>query len=310
MIGPDLLGWAGPHVHTDRPSESGADIAVLMGDGRFDINVADFRRELWSVRETVEDLLNEEDEDLVREGTAYYRHFRVAFPVGSLDISDVGEIEYSTRTVVTLCIGLTKFFKAMTVMVQSELHACATPTEVVRKCAELATYKYPSELLKWGMYWRGMKLRIVLRQRIEIIAAKPKPEEPYIGLLPAKRHREFGPTGDLQGDTPFRAVVEAHTREDYGYSGYSFEVPENTFLIRAFSEYEQTMGRTLIGSYDLLKRFSEATGRAMMPDAIFFICTAGDSLEEWVDGEVFSVPELAELIEPKSMTGMGWWNWI
>lgn len=288
-VGPEVVGWAAPYKASTSRKIIRADITVLMGDGRFDLNVDKLPARLmgpshnWDGHYITEELIY----------FLYYgQSFRLRVPDDSLSVSGAGEIVYSQRTRETLNIGLSKLFNAFRFMVQSDLHALTTPTDVVRKYAELDAYGYPKSFLR-QMTWRGKPL-CLLPQESQMLVRVVKD-----GLTTATPggdrylHVGLGKLRTLMNSTPFSSFVEWQVRPHYG--GYRTQ-PKNVFFIRASTSEEYETALTIFQSPTLLKKYSVGAGHPDIPDATFFLARAGDPLEDWVDGEVVGVGEMTNLL--------------
>lgn len=276
QIGPETVGWLGPHLPLEQDYLQ-AEIRVLIGERTIDLNVFALSLALIGGRAF-------EDMKIVTRMIDYHRRFAIRVPVGSLDSEPGSVIVYSPRTLETLHTVLNKLFVAVSFIVQADLHKCKTPVEVVRKCAELDAYGYPYVLWKQFM-WRGILLDNLLRNtemKVRVLNNDPTSTEdnPYdnnlerITRLPKASH--------------FGSFVSWQTRNGYDISR---TVPENVFLIRTSSQEEYEEGRQLLQDDASLINFLTSTEGEEIKDATFFMCPAGNPLEEWVDGKVLTVED-------------------
>lgn len=286
-VGPETLGWMGPNkplVGVKRTTY--ADLAVLMGDGQFEVSPLEMAQIAYK---------SESPESVTTAMMLKYnRKFAVHVPTGSLDISDTGEIVYSERSKDALYTASTKLFCAVMDRIQSELNAEETPVGVVRKCAELMLHGY-STYFFIRLSWRGTQLNELLRDSEMLVCVTSKDDViPLVSTSDRYRYMGFGKIRNLHASTPFSSFVDWQMRTHFDNGN---TVPSNVFLIRASSTEELKQGTYICKSDSLLKKFLAVTGRANISDATFFLTPVGDPLEEWIDGEVLSVKELAGLIE-------------
>lgn len=272
QIGPETVGWIGPHAEKMHPDLAEAQIRVFTGDETINLNLFALCLALISG--------GFENTDIVTKMINYTRRFAVRVPVGSLDSEPGSVISYTPRTTENLHTALHKLFSAASRMIQADLHKCNTPIEVVRKCAELDAHGYPHEL--WEDFtWRGILLddlfqRTKMKVRVlKNYAPLPEGRNPYHNI-------DFGALRLLPYCSYFGSFVSWQTRNGYDVSRTA---PENVFLIRATSPAEYEEGRQLLQEDTSLTNLLAARKREGVKDATFFLCPAGDPLEEWVDGE-------------------------
>lgn len=279
QVGTETVGWIGPEKQPIYRGFVQARITVLMGDGHYSLNATDL------AVATLQHAAHGEEQQSVNGLLYYSRCFRARVPDASLDLSDVGEVVYSERSIETLNTVLRKLFSATNFEVQSNLHS-ETPVGVVRKFAELTSYGYP-KLFLGEMTWRGKSLNCLLQDTealVRVIKTEGTTATPN-----GDRYKDAGLAIRTFADsTPFRSFVEWQTRTHYSSSR---KTPENVFLIRASTPQEYAIGRNILQSERLLKSFMKLRSERTS-DATFFLVRADDPLEEWVDGEVLSVKKL------------------
>lgn len=286
-IGPETAGWTGPNITVKHTTSMPAKITAFMGDEGFSLNLQELGL-AWLGERDPSDKAN------VFDWMGYSKHFAVRVPIGSLDIDDRGNVEYSQKSTDILFVMLERLFSALPFEVQAELHKCETPVEVVRKYAELQAHSYPFQVGE--LQWRGLVLNDLVEStatmRVRVVDNYPMPERqnPY-------RTVGRGNIKALSRIADFGAFVSWQTRNAYVRVGFGPKIratPNNVFLIRASSQEEYEEGQKLLEDEVLIWDVLKAKGRTSVRDASFFICPAGDPLEEWVDGEALTVKDIAE----------------
>lgn len=284
QIGPEIVGWVGPHDTVKYQNFVQAEITVFSGDQKIDLNITALGIALLSI----EAYANIEN---VMRMLYYSRRFAIRIPEGSLEDVPGSVITYSPRTTETLHTALDKLFSAVSFMVQAELHECESPVKVVRKYATLDAHGYPSQLLG-ELTWRGLLLNDLLtntelKARVVDYDSTPVRKAQY-------RNGNLGSIQMVPDCSEFGSFVSWQTRSNFNYTR---AVPENVFLLLASSQEEYEQGKQLLQDETSLTRFLTTVEHKEITDATFFVCPAGDPLEEWVDGEVLSVEDFLLLLQ-------------
>lgn len=280
-VGPVTVGWVGPYIPVRSKSYIQAHITAFMGFKSFRLNIVELGLALFDI----DGFWN--NTDIVARMIYSSRRFAIRLPVGSLDLDDRGNIIYSKRSTETLHAALDRLFSAVICEVQAELHTCETPIEVVRKFAEFGAYGYPYEQCE-DLRWRGLLLDNLLA-RTEMLVRVVE-DVPVSVNRNTYRHAGLGKIRMLPRTSKFGSFVSWQTRSDYDHTRVT---PEDVFLIRASSQEEYEQGQQLLQDEVLLWDFLIANGFWSAQDASFFLCPAGDPLEEWVDGTVLTVKDFS-----------------
>lgn len=294
-VGPSVVGWAGSYLNVPPPNSPVlvSDINILLGDRILPLDFLEFDK-----MSMMRDNDNDDDSGIIIHKFGFYaRRFAVRVPVGSLDLTDKGEIDFSERSWDTLRTSLRNLFSALKAAIQAELHT-RSPVEVIRKLVELQSYGYPMAYynkLSWRgahppMTTKGSEMQtVVIRESSDLALPKGKSLRNLLDADFALPNGEYIPK---LSDTSFSLFVNLQSRTSYlrPTSGVPLMAPENVFLIRASSNLEQERAEQLLLDRALLLAFLSAVKPGAM-EASIFLCVKGDPLEEWVDGEVLSARE-------------------
>lgn len=299
-VGPSVVGWAGSYLDPlPNTPVLISDINILLGERMLPLDFLEL--------DQISMMRRDDDGDdrgvLIHKFGFYARRFVVRVPVGSLDLTDGGEIDFSERSWDTLMTSLYNLFSALRASIQAELHTFS-PVEVIRKLVELQSYGYPMSDYN-RLSWRG---------------ASPPMETKGSGMqaVVIREGGDFGPpngkflTNLLDSDfalpngkylpricdTSFSMFVNLQSRSSYlrPKSGVPLIAPENVFLIKAFSDAEQERTERLLLNHHLLLVFLSNV-QPVATEVSIFLCMEGDPLEEWVDGEVVSAREFLKWAE-------------
>lgn len=281
-VGPETVGWVGPNIPVQSKDGLQAKITVRMGEEDFSLNASELGV-IWMMVDSI-------DTDITPWITCYSKHLRIRMPVDSLEMNDIGFLAFSKHSAEVWHAALSRLFSAIAFEVQSELHALETPIEVVGKCAELYAYGYPFQHCE-ELNWRGQVLDELFDSsdmRVLVVnnALTPMKRNPY-------PYTGRGPNETRSAISGFGSFVSWQTRNGSDLTRTS---PENVFLICAASLEEFEQGQLPMQDETLMTSFLTDNGRADVLEATFFLCLAGDPLEEWVDGERFSGREFLDWV--------------
>lgn len=212
-------------------------------------------------------------------------HVILNLPSGSLDVPTFPGIygEHSTKT---LLAALFNHFQLLQPHIQSVLNhkTRAEAREIILMLA-LDNYGWRNLLM---LSWQGSILNDLLdRSGISyFMSYSQKLSEPLIYQL-----------GEGAKNSQFDFFLRMQAVEVYQAKGRILRkyVPGNTFFVKAESEAELTLGRTLFNE-TYLDRFLEGIGDDADPeiDRIFFFGLADSCLADWIIGKTITVSELHE----------------
>lgn len=299
-VGPHVLGWVGSYLNDVAPVLT-SDMNILMGNTVIPLDFLEFDRA------SIETGRNGDDTGILIHRFGFYaRRFVIPVPVGSLDMTAEGEIEFSDLSWDTLRTSLHNFFSALIHAVQAELNTLP-PAKVVRKLVELQSYGYPMSSYN-KLSWRGATPPMTTygsEMQTVVIKENTNSAPPrrifLLGLLDADFALPNGEYLPKLCDISFNAFVNLQSRSSFlrPKGGVPLMAPENVFLIRASSDHEREKAEQLLLNRDLLSAFLRDV-RPGAQEASVFLCTEGDTLEEWVDGDVLSARDFLRWAEGSS----------
>lgn len=287
QVGPTVVGWVGPTLASQPRRGHEPNITVRMGDREYRMSVGDFESDFISGGTLPQQGLKQIEEEFNEMNMLGYRkYFAIPVPVGSLDITSSGMIEYTVRSGETLMAALKNFFNALAVEVQADLHT-KTPVEVVRKFAELISCNYP--ILDNNLTWRGMLLNDVPQQRTTMkvkVIRQPFLNARYDGFFEVQELASTHISESLRAGE-FGSFVDWQVRSEIKSSR---DYPKDVIHIRAASREEYVLAEQLFRNGRFLAQYYISNSIEPL-DASFFLSMAGDPLEEWLDGKTISMDE-------------------
>lgn len=302
-VGPTLVGWIGPRAISQSTfgSYKPPYVLVIMEDAEYQMSVEDFEQHCIKELDCASRLENQVDDEFsaLMNMLIYRKQFAVPVPVGSLDITDSGEIDYTLRSIATLTGVMPNFFNALAAEVQADLHKCSSPVEVVRKFADLISCNYLAALGA-KLTWRGTLLNDILQQkkttmRVKVVG-RPFQDARYNDFSYVHELRSALPAYSI-GSTGFGTFVDWQmrsaidpTRTLPGVIDSTYTLPGNVFHVRASSLEEHVLAEQMFLTRGFLEIYLSAIGHGG-EDASFFLSMAGDPMEEWLDGTTISMEE-------------------
>lgn len=264
-LGPSVVGW----TSFLSQAKGKHNTKVVMEGKVYDFKVIT----LWTAMRKFE----LKDTELYWKAVGYLNHVILNLPSGSLDLTTDGHlIDYTERSTNTLYAALSNYFLLLEDYIQSYLNS-KTPAKAIETILALDNIEYPIDFLHL-LSWRGTVLNDLIEPSQMMFFISDSSEEPTtLGELDSFMDFVFLQAPLLNGNEICRFL------------------PKNTFFLKAFSDEELSLGRTLFNQ-DCLNAYLEETGHQIDPhcDRVFFFGPADSCIADWIIGETITVSELHE----------------